>query len=51
MQSALDVGLIESNANTMSEKGYDLVQVVQTNAATCVGTKTAMLMVFKQRSS
>lgn len=51
MQNALDVGVIETNANTMSQQGYDLVQVLQTNAATCAGTKNAVIMVFKQRAS
>lgn len=51
MQTVLDVGIIESNANTMSEKGYELVQVLQTNTAACIGTKNAVIMVFKQRAS
>ena len=51
MQSALDVGAIQTNANTMSQQGYDLVHIFQTHASTCVGSKTAVLMVFKHRES
>jgi hypothetical protein len=49
-QSAIDVGIIETNANTMTERGFDLVQVLQTHASACVGTKSAVIMVFKQRA-
>ena len=46
--NALDVGLIEKNANKMSTQGYDLVQVYQTTTAGCTGSKSACVMVFKR---
>lgn len=48
-QTTLDVGLIEKNANTMHGQGYELAHIYQTSAATCVGSKSAVVMVFKQR--
>ena len=50
MQTVLDVDLIQANANKMSEQGYDLMQVLQSHTTACIGTKSAVIMVFKQRA-
>jgi hypothetical protein len=48
-QTTLDIGLIEKNANSMQAEGYDLAHVYQTSSAGCIGTKSAVVMVFRQR--
>ena len=47
-QDALDVGLIEKNANEMSAQGYDLIQAYQTTTAGCTGSKSACVLIFKR---
>ena len=49
-QSALDTASIEKNANSMAAQGYDLSHIYQTSTSGCVGAKTAVVMVFRQRS-
>lgn len=49
-QSALDVRLVEQNANQMAAAGYELSHVYETSSAgCCVGKKTSAVLVFKQR--
>lgn len=50
-QTALDVGLLEQNANTMYEQGYELVQVYQTSSRGCGGPKSAAVMIFRRRTA
>ena len=49
-QSALDVSLIEKNANAMNDKGYELLQVYQSSSSGCAGAKTSAVMIFKLRA-
>jgi hypothetical protein len=49
-QTALDVGLIERNANQMAASGYELVHVYETSSmGCCVGKKTSAVLVFRKR--
>ena len=43
-----DIGVCEKNANKMAEQGFDLVQVYQTTSATCGGSKSVLVMVFRK---
>jgi hypothetical protein len=50
-QNALDTRAIEQNANTMSSQGFDLHHIYQTSTASCVGSKSAVVMIFRQRGT
>lgn len=49
--NALDVKLVENNANTMASQGYELVQAYQSSTAGCTGPKSAAVLIFKQRGA
>jgi hypothetical protein len=49
-ESALDVSLVEKNANEMADQGYELVQVYETKSAGCTGMKTSCVMVYKRQA-
>jgi Domain of unknown function (DUF4177) len=46
--SAYDIAKCETNANQMSQQGYELVQVYQTTTAGCFGANSSLVMVFKK---
>lgn len=48
-QAALDVNLIEKNANAMLAKGYELTHIYQSSTHECTGSKSAAVMVFRKR--
>jgi len=49
-ETALNVGVIEQNANHMAAQGYVLEHIYETSSmGCCVGKKTSAVLVFKQR--